>query len=423
MKINKNNILRFFIALLWLAMSAGCIALLVSASYKKDTKYCAGVEIDIAGVNNNFFIDKHDVYEIVKRYGGDSNSKKQIVSINLRQIEKELEKDLWIKNAELFFDNNNVLKITVEERAPLARVFTTAGNSFYIDSNCMRLPLSDKFSARLPVFTGFTGIAPIFSKADSLLLCDIKNISSKIMADSFLMAMIEQTEITERHSFVMTPKVGTQLILFGDASDADAKFKRLKLFYRNVIAMAGWNRYNTINLQYKDQVVAAVRGKEDVASDSLRTLQIMKSIAENAARRSADSLQSFVQDSDKNSTDSSMIQHSFQRDEGTTGDDQKAIPPVPVILTPVSSPVNVIGTVIIPEKIIKQTTSIKKPAHETFIKPKPSVTIPANKLIKKETVKKPKPSVTTPVNALIKRETVKKPKPKPASNKETDNDF
>ena len=396
MTINKNKILGFFSALLWSVTGAGCITLLVSAAYKKDAKRCKGVEIDIAGVSNNFFIDKHDVYEIVKKFGGDSSLKKQIASINLRQIEKELEKDLWIKNAELFFDNNNVLKITVEERAPLARVFTTAGNSFYIDSSCMRLPLSEKFSARLPVFTGFTGTAAALSKADSFLLCDIKNLSSKIMADSFLMAMIEQTEITERRTFVMTPKVGTQLIIFGDASDADAKFKRLKLFYRNVIAKAGWNRYNTINLQYKDQVVAAVRGKEDVIADSLRTLQIMKSIAEDAARRSADSLQSFVQDSDKNSTDSSMIQHSLQRDEGnTTGDEQKAGPTVPVIVTPVLSPVNAAGTGTVHEKILNKTVNIAKPPQ----------------------------AATTPAKPVIKKETVKKPKAKPALNKESDKDF
>lgn len=402
MTINKNKILHFFTSLLWLATGAGCLTLLVSAAYKKDIQRCKGVEIDIAGVNNNFFIDKHDVYEIVKKYGGDSSVKRQIGSINLRQIEKELGKDLWIKNAELYFDNNNVLKITVEERAPLARVFTTAGNSFYIDSSCMRLPLSEKFSARLPVFTGFAGNMPVLAKTDSLLLCDIKNLSIKIMSDNFLMAMIEQTEITEKHLFVMTPKVGTQLILFGDAGDADAKFKRLKLFYRNVISMAGWNRYNTINLQYKDQVVAAVRGKEDVVADSLRTLQIMKSIAEDAARRSADSLQSFVQDSDKNSTDSSIIQHSLQRDEGNAkAEEQAVIPALPGIIRLV--PLNATVTSIVPEKIIKQTPGIIKPAQSQIIKPKTPATTNANKLIKKETVKKPKP--------------------KPVSNKESDNDF
>ena len=55
----------------------------------------------------------------------------------------------------MWFDNRNVLHVEVYEREPIARIFTTAGNSFYIDSTERKLPLSDKMSARVPVFTGF----------------------------------------------------------------------------------------------------------------------------------------------------------------------------------------------------------------------------------------------------------------------------
>jgi cell division protein FtsQ len=54
---------------------------------------------------------------------------------------------------QLFFDNNEVLQVVIDEREPIARIFTVAGNSYYIDSSLERLPLSDKMSARLPVFT------------------------------------------------------------------------------------------------------------------------------------------------------------------------------------------------------------------------------------------------------------------------------
>ena len=113
MTINKNNIIKFFIALVWVIVGAGCIALLVSAVRIKEAKYCSGVEINITGVSNTFFIDKTDVYNIIKNYGGDSTQKKSLLSIDLKKIERALEKDVWIKNAELFFDNNNFLKVSV----------------------------------------------------------------------------------------------------------------------------------------------------------------------------------------------------------------------------------------------------------------------------------------------------------------------
>ena len=315
MTFNKKNIIRFFTGLLWVMVGAGCITLLVSAVRNKEAKYCNGVEINITGVSNTFFIDKTDVYNIIKNYGGDSTKKKSLVSIDLKKIEKALEKDVWIKNAELYFDNNNFLKVSVEEREPIARLFTLTGNTFYIDSSCKMLPLSDKFSARLPVFTGFKSDAAILEKADSTLLYNIKNISTKILADSFLMAMIDQIDIAGNRTFEMVPKLGKQRIIFGDGTDADAKFTKLKMFYKDVITQAGWNRYSMINLQYKNQVVASIRGKEDVAADSLRTLQLMKFIAEDAARRSADSSQTFLPDIDRRSADSSLIQQSIERDD------------------------------------------------------------------------------------------------------------
>ncbi|MEJ7610904.1 MAG: FtsQ-type POTRA domain-containing protein [Ferruginibacter sp.] len=340
MTINKNKIINVFNALFWALMAAACLTLLVSAVQKKDAGRCTGTVIGISGVSNNYFIDRSDVYAIIRKHGGDSTLKSSMSAVDLKRIEKILEKDVWIKNAELYFDNANCLKVFVEEREPIARVFTVTGNTFYIDSSCKMLPLSDKFSARLPVFTGFTSDAAVLSKVDSNLLMAVKNISLKILADSFLTAMIDQVDITATRSFEMTPKMGKQVIIFGDAGDADAKFSKLKKFYKEVIPRAGWNRYKTINLQFKNQVVGVIRGKEDIVADSLRTLELMKFIAEDAARRASDSTRSFVQDSDRNTADSTMIGRSFQRDEEGGASSAPGPVTLPVPATSVPAAVN-----------------------------------------------------------------------------------
>lgn len=333
-----------------------------------------GVEIEIGGVSNNFFIDKNDVYAIVKRFGGDSTQKKSLASVDLRRIEEALKKDVWIKNAELFFDNNDMLKVLVEEREPIARIFSLTGNTFYTDSSCMVLPLSEKFSARVPVFTGFPSDAKILSKPDSLLLRDIKNISLKIAADSFLMAMIDQVDITPAKGFEMVPKIGKQQIIFGDATDADAKFANLKLFYKNVITKAGWNKYKTINLQYKDQVVAAIRGKEDVTADSLHTLELLKAIAADAAAKATDTAQGFIQAAERNVTDT-LPQQSVERDEGPDND----AAPVQNAAAPAVSaqPANRDPK----PAVVPKPAAVQKPARQT---PKPATHDP-----------KPKPKVKT----------------------------
>jgi hypothetical protein len=75
--------------------------------------------------------------------------------------------------------------------------------------------------------------------------------------------------------------------------------------------------YSEINIQYNNQVVAKRKGVEDVMADSLRTLQLIQLIADNAIRLSEDSLQTIVQDNEKNSPNSNMIQQSIERDENS----------------------------------------------------------------------------------------------------------
>ena len=129
------------------------------------------------------------------------------------------------------------------------------------------------------------------------------------------MAMIEQVDITAQRTFEMIPKIGNQLIVFGDATDTETKLGKLKLFYKEIMVKAGWDHYSVINLQYKNQVVAKRKGAEDVAADSLRTLQLMQMIAERSQKAAGDSLKIMQQGNDRDQADSTMIQQSIQRDE------------------------------------------------------------------------------------------------------------
>jgi len=311
----KYTIKNILLIALWVVIGSGTAVLLVAAMRKKEEKRCTGIEINISGVSNNFFVDKKDILNAITISEKENPVGKAIGSFNLKKMETWLERNIWIKTAELFFDNNEILQVNVHEREPVARVFTTTGATFYIDDELAMLPLSEKFSARLPVFTNFPSDKKILSKADSSLLMDIKTISLAIQKDSFRMAMIEQVDITAERIFEMIPKIGNQLIVFGDATNVEEKFNKLQLFYKEVMVKAGWANYSVINVQYKNQVVAKRKGAEDKTADSLRTLQIMKLIVETAQRQAGDSIQNMQQDNERNSVDSNMIQQSIEREE------------------------------------------------------------------------------------------------------------
>lgn len=328
--LSRRKIKALWLGFCWVIVACGSIVLLVAAVRKNDSKACKGINVQIEGVRNHYFIDKKDVEKIIAMYEGGQNVGKPIANFDLAKMENALQKNIWIKRAQVYFDNNGMLQVEIEEREPVARIFTIGGSSFYIDSSLMMLPLSDKLSARLPVFTGFPSEAAVLHRRDSALLKDIKTISLEIQADPFLNSMIDQVDITLQRQFEMIPKVGNQLILFGEATEVTNKFRNLKLFYKKIITKTGWNRYSAINLQYKNQVVAKIRGADDVSADSLRTTQLMQLIAINTERLAADTARSFAQDSDKNTTDSTMILQSIQRDEAQEGLSQ----PVPAPTKP-----------------------------------------------------------------------------------------
>ncbi len=304
MAINsKYKLIKILTALVWFLLGSGTIVLLVAAITKKNNEHCLKTNIDISGVQNNFFIDKNDVIKIMQKTNGGKLENKPVYKIDLASMEIALQKDQWIRKAKLFFDNNNVLQVKISEREPIARIFTSSGSSFYMDSSLTRLPLSDKFSARLPVFTNFPTDLMVLTKKDSNLLQQIKMVGEFIGANPFWMAQIEQIDINENGDFELIPKIGNQIIHFGNADDYREKFAKLATFYRQVEAVTGWNKYSAIDLKYKGQVIGIKRGAQEIKMDSLQAVQIMKTIIANAQKHTNDSTNiQLIQPADDNSS-------------------------------------------------------------------------------------------------------------------------
>ncbi len=402
----KQIIKNMLLFTLWTAIGAGTVMMLVAAIQKKDAKKCTGVDINIRGVSNNFFVDKNDILNTIISIADGKPLGQSTGSFNLGEIEAILQKNTWVKNAQLFFDNNERLQVNVLEREPVARVFTTSGATFYLDSSVAMLPLSDKFSARLPVFTNFPTDKKVLLKADSNLLRDILTISMAIQQDSFDMAMIEQVDITPQRTFEMIPKFGNTIIVFGDAMNASEKLSKLRMFYREVVVKAGWNKYSEINVQYKNQVVAKRKGAEEVKADSLRTLQLMQVLAENAERLAGDTLQAFLPDNEHNTTNNNIIQQSIERDDNNSSTNTYQEPAPGEDSLKESQATTTVGSKISPAKPVTVTT---KPVTKTN-KPAGKKATKANA----KPVMKPKPVETKQPKMVMPKALPKKPvMPKP----------
>ena len=352
----------------WILLGCGTVILLVAAMKQKNNTRCRGMEIKINGVQNNFFIDKNDVAGFIEKTTGKPEGQ-LMSSFDLFRVEALLEKNEWIKNAEIFFDNNEKLVINIMEREPVARIFGADGSSYYIDTTTKKLSLSDRFSARVPVFTNFPVKILSRARADSLLLVAVKDVGAYILKDPFWMAQVDQVNITADRTFEIIPKVGNQLIVFGTGENYKEKFDNLLIFYKNVISKVGWNKYSQINVAFHGQVVAVKRGADDIKMDSLRTIQLMKSLAANAQKMATDSVGNvqLVQPQEDNYVPFAPVDESLP-DESTINEHIENNQPKENTVTPIktNSPITLTH---VPEKPSLPAASSKLPTVVKKVKP------------------------------------------------------
>ena len=278
--MRKYNWKKIFTQTLWILAGIGMIVLLGAAMQRKNQKQCMDIKIEITGVERHMFIDEKDVLSILNSAGPVAGN--PVADVNLKAMETVLERNPWVKNAEMFLDNNQLLQVLIEERQPVARVFTMEGNSFYLDSAAMRLPLSEKLSARVPIFTGFPSDRKVLARPDSTLLLSIVQLGQYIIADSFWMAQVAQIEITPQANFELVPVLGDHVVALGNGDDLAGKLRRLYIFYQNAWLQNGIHTYEKLDVQYDNQVVAVRKGTTRAMVDSARSREIMNNLVAQA---------------------------------------------------------------------------------------------------------------------------------------------
>jgi cell division protein FtsQ len=295
----KGNIKKWFFITLWCAAGALGVLLLGAAISHRNNKICQGYRIEISGgtvanapgvAPNAHFMDSKEIEMLLQRTGAANWQGRHIMTFDLKRMEAALEKNAWIRDAELFFDNNGILRVNVMERQPVARIFTLDGYSFYIDSAAVPLPIAGRLPAELPVFTGFPDRKGKWHGVDSVLAGQIRLLSMYLLSDPLWMSQIAQVDITPERTFLMVPTVGDHLIEFGDATDYEQKFHRLFIFYKEVLSRAGFDKYARIDVQYAGQVIGTKRGGEGLHTDSVQGMRNIRQLIRSAQQLQPDTL-------------------------------------------------------------------------------------------------------------------------------------
>lgn len=251
-KISSKKVLRFSIGALLVAIF---MVALVAASRQQNNKAIKGMEVHLNDEHEFSFLQRKDIETLLLRNRNINLAQTAISKLDLRLMEDIARTNPWVAKADIFVDNRQVLQVNITQREPVARIFDINGSSYYMDSLLNTMPVSQGYAYPAPVFTN----VPVL-RNDSIqanLHQKIAYLSEMIGRDSFWHAQVTQIEVQPDQTFVLIPLFGDQRILIGDTANVQEKLKHLFAFYKNVSGKIGWDKYETLDVRYKNQVVAS----------------------------------------------------------------------------------------------------------------------------------------------------------------------
>ena len=233
---------------------AAFIFLIVMAKTNRAQNTVKNIEVNIDEWNGNFFVTNNQVLALIN-INFDIIGK-TLSGKDLEKIEQSLSVIPQVQKANAFLDNKGALTIKVDQRIPLFRVYNTLGESFYVDENGIKFPVTENYAAKVPIATGL--IVEPCDKSQKIQGKQLKSIYKLIQTlknNQLWNSLIGQININEKLQIELIPRIANATIIFGDDQNIEQKLKRLDVFYFEVLQKVGWDRYKVINIMYKDQVV------------------------------------------------------------------------------------------------------------------------------------------------------------------------
>ena len=165
--------------------------------------------------------------------------------IDLYKLEEQVLENPYVEKVSLFITIDGKLNTVIKQRKPIARILN-GNSSYYIDSQAVKVPISENYSARVPVINGVSNE----NETSKLII-----LLNKIVDDNFLSKEIIGIESQAQNEYIFTVRSGDYRINFGNLTEIESKIKKLKAFYSKVCLDSTIHKYRTINIKYHNQVV------------------------------------------------------------------------------------------------------------------------------------------------------------------------
>ncbi|MEL4307988.1 cell division protein FtsQ/DivIB [Joostella sp. CR20] len=161
----------------------------------------------------------------------------------LNNIEESLNANAMVQAADVYVSITGEIGAKIRQRTPIARV---AGNqSFYIDKEGKKMPLSPVHSARVPLVTGV---------GEKDAVDNLYKLAMFINNDEFLTKNIIGIH-QNKNQFELKLRTEDFIVNLGEVKNLQAKFNNFKAFYQKGLHDKTLNAYKRVNLEFDNQVV------------------------------------------------------------------------------------------------------------------------------------------------------------------------
>ncbi len=232
------------------------LGLIAFTEVRQEQKRVGEVVIRLNQVDGHQFLTRRDVTGYLTNDGADPVIGKDYDDVNFGQLEERLRQHGLVQACQVSRDLRGNLLVQIEQPKPVARLMTTTDGQVggqYVSQEGRFFPVSMNYTARVPILTGayFNQNRSLTSERNGPLL----DLLRQLQDDVFWRAQITELSVDKEGQVTMWPQMGNHRIEFGSPTDLEAKFKKLKLIYTDVLPAKGWDRYSRISVQYRNQIV------------------------------------------------------------------------------------------------------------------------------------------------------------------------
>ena len=222
---------------------------------KNHSRKVEEISIEIEQENGNFFTDQLEVMDLMTLNKADYLVGLELTEINPKILEQRVEKNPFVKDAQVYRDLKGNLSVNVIQSQPIARVFQEGKEDKYIDTEGNVLPINAKHTARVPLLETAFEFSWEKNLNETAYGSELLRLIEYIESNEFWNAQIAQIIVSKTGEIELLPQVTKQKVVFGPPREIEKKFRKLMTFYKEILPKKGWNTYRQVNLKYENQII------------------------------------------------------------------------------------------------------------------------------------------------------------------------